>query len=178
LLAAGLSARTGLLEYSHVRGSGPRVSQFLLAPRPNRHRAPPRLLKPGQCHVNFAEGCNLYIAVTGQKSQCGRYDKFPTSSQTGASGYRWCSGGTRCSSHTAARDRSAALTLEHRYPLRRYANDGGSSATEPWLARSITDCRWRFPKGEVWNTGLGLNVQRTTMIVSPATSPKLLPLNR
>jgi hypothetical protein len=38
--------------------------EFLLAHRHHRHRAPPEPPNPGQCRVNFAEGCHLYIAVT------------------------------------------------------------------------------------------------------------------
>src|SRR6516162_3459702 len=60
----------------------------------------------------------------------------------------------------------------------RYVNDGGSSTTESWFARSIADCRCQFATGEVWNIGLGLKVPRTTMIVSHDGSNKLLPVNR
>jgi hypothetical protein len=39
-------------------------AELLLAHRHHRHGAPSGTQNPGECHVYFAQGCHLYIALT------------------------------------------------------------------------------------------------------------------
>ena len=64
----------------HRSGASSRSNSFLLIDTTGT--AHPRgSSNPGQCHVNFAEGCHLYIAVTLDGKQDPLYGKFTPDQQ-------------------------------------------------------------------------------------------------
>jgi len=50
--------------------------ELLPAHRQHRHGAPPGTPEPRECHLYFAEGCHLYMALTGASRIIAYYDKL------------------------------------------------------------------------------------------------------